>query len=95
MMAQKVKKLGPTATFLTLIKGFVCTGCLYLPKSFINGGWTFQIAMMLVSCAVTLYCAELLLQTRKKLGVTSYTEIGYATYGTAGKVSVDIALVLS
>ena len=60
-LATKVKKLGPAATFLTLIKGFVCTGCLYLPKSFINGGWTFQIVMLVISCLITLYCAELLL----------------------------------
>jgi hypothetical protein len=38
---KKVKKLGTMATFFTLIKGFIATGCLYLPKSFVNGGWGF------------------------------------------------------
>jgi amino acid permease len=51
--------------------------------------------MLAVSCVVTLYCAKLLLETRKKLGANSYTEIGEMTYGTWGRVSVDIALVLS
>lgn len=79
--SDKVNKLGPAATFLTLIKGFVCTGCLYLPKSFINGGWVFQIAALALSCVITLYCSKLLLDTRKKLGASSYTEIGFLLYG--------------
>jgi solute carrier family 36 (proton-coupled amino acid transporter) len=51
--------------------------------------------MLVVSCIITLYCAKLLLETRKKLGANSYTEIGEMTYGTWGRVSVDIALSLS
>ena len=38
---KKVKKLGQFETFFTLMKGFVCTNCLYLAKSFVNGGWLF------------------------------------------------------
>jgi hypothetical protein len=38
---ESVKKLGSFATFMTLIKAFICTAVLYLPKSFVNGGWGF------------------------------------------------------
>ena len=38
---EKVKKLNAFSTFMTLFKGFVCTAVLYLPKSFVNGGWGF------------------------------------------------------
>jgi len=78
---EKIQKLGCFPTFMTLIKGFVCTGCLYLPKSVINGGWMFSAFMLLFSCFLTIYCALLLLDVRKKLNLTSYTEIGLKTYG--------------
>ena len=32
---KKVKLLNPVATFMTLIKGFICTCVLYLPRNFI------------------------------------------------------------
>lgn len=50
---------------------------------------------MVLSGIFTLYCAKLLLETRKKLGASSYSDLGEKTYGTAGKVAVDIALILS
>jgi hypothetical protein len=49
-----VEKLGPVATYFTLIKGFICTGCLYLPKSaFVNGGWFFALLSMTLSGFLT------------------------------------------
>jgi hypothetical protein len=56
-----VQKLGPCNTFVTLIKGFVASAILYLPKSFVNGGWGFSIIALVVSCLVTTHCAMLLL----------------------------------
>ena len=56
-----VHKLGPCSTFLTLLKGFVASAVLYLPKSFVNGGYGFSIIALLVSCVVTIYCALLLI----------------------------------
>jgi hypothetical protein len=35
-------KIGPLSTFFTLIKGFVATGVLFLPKGWVNGGWLFS-----------------------------------------------------
>lgn len=87
-----VQKLGPCATFLTLIKGFVCTGVLYLPKAFINGGWAISIVMMVLSAFLTIYCAFLLLEVRAKLKCSNYTEMGQTAYGRWGRISVDIAL---
>ena len=89
---REIKKLGPCASFLTLFKGFVCTGILYLPKAFINGGYAISIAMMIGSAILTIYCAMLLLEVRKKLGSSNYTELGQTTYGRAGRICVDIAL---
>jgi proton-coupled amino acid transporter len=88
----EVKKLSAFASYLTLIKGFVCTGVLYLPKAFINGGYAISIGMMIGSAILTIYCAMLLLEVRKKLNCSNYTELGQTTYGRIGRVGVDIAL---
>jgi solute carrier family 36 (proton-coupled amino acid transporter) len=90
-----VNKLGPAATYLTLMKGFVASAVLYLPKSFVNGGWGFSILALIASCIITMHCAMLLLQVKQVTNSSSYTEIGKNLYGPVGKVLVDIALCLS
>ena len=65
-----------------------------MPKDFINGGWLFSSACILVSLAATLYCATLLLECRAKFG-GSFPDIGKAVYGKWGKLMVDISLVSS
>lgn len=91
----QVKKLGNCATFLTLIKGFVCSACLYLPKSFVNGGYLFSIVALIVSAIMTTYCSMLLLQIRKKVDASSYTDLGLKLYGPVGKNIVNLALCMS
>ena len=91
----KVKKLGPATTFLTLLKGFVASAVLYLPKSFVNGGYGFSILALVFSCIVTTYCSMLLLAVQKEIGASSYTEIGQKLYGNVGKAFVNLALCLS
>ena len=91
-----VKLMGPWATAFTLFKGFVCTGILYMPSAFKDGGWLFSLIAMLLALALTLYCIGLLLQTRKKLGgEVSFAEIGVAAYGRTGKLMVDVSLFAS
>ena len=91
---KNVKLLGPWATAFSLFKGFVATGILYMPQNFINGGYGFSTIAMVGSLFLTLYCAKLLLDTRKKLGGNlSFSEIGEKTWGKPGKIMVDITLI--
>ena len=88
------KLMGPWMTAFSLFKGFVCTGILYMPKNFINGGWGFSPIMMVGSLFLTLYCAKLLLDTRAKLGgKVSFSEMGEITWGKPGRIFVDVTLV--
>lgn len=59
--ASKVKKLGTFGTFMSLLKGFVCTAILYLPDSFKSAGWLFQVMTLAFSACLTTYCAYLLI----------------------------------
>ena len=88
------KLMGPWMTAFSLFKGFVCTGILYMPKNFINGGYAFSAGAMLFSLIFTLYCLKLLLDVRKKLGGThSFSQLGQTCLGDTGRILVDITLV--
>jgi len=93
---EEVEKLGPLATAFTLFKGIVCSGILYLPTSFVTGGWLFSGVALIFSLFLTLFCIKLLLEVRTKLGGgVSFPEIGFITYGKTGKILVDISLFSS
>ena len=64
----KVKKQGLLKTFFTLIKGFIGTGILFLPKGFENGGYLFSPIALLFAGALTCYCTTKLLAARKVNG---------------------------
>lgn len=80
---------------MSLFKGFVCTAILYLPASFKTGGWMFQVIMLTFSAALTIYCAFLLLEVRKKIDSSSYTDIGMRLYGPWGARAVNLTVACS
>jgi proton-coupled amino acid transporter len=77
-----------------LIKGFVGTGIIYLPRAYYNGGYVFSTLCLFFSYLLTLICGRKLLMANKKIGGT-FSEMGYKTYGTKGKIAADISIVLS
>lgn len=74
---KKVKKLSPFSTYISLMKGFIGTGILYLPKNYRNGGWLWSMGCMVLSFLMTLYCAFRLLETKMKVPHGSFSDIGY------------------
>lgn len=92
---KKVKKLGPYATAFTIFKGFVCTGILYMPKDFINGGYLFSGICIACALFMTLYCAKLLLEVSATVKKNDFPSLGFEVYGKPGKIAVDIVLFSS
>lgn len=90
----KKGKIGPVKTFLTLIKGFLGTAVLFLPKAYYTGGWGFMSIMLTASCALTCFTSLKLIQIRLKHEL-SYPEIGFKAYGVVGKALVDVFLLLT
>jgi proton-coupled amino acid transporter len=78
-----------------LLKCFVGTGILYLPKGFRNGGWLFSIIALLVSACLTMVSITKLLAVRSEIGGGSFTKLGKLSFGYGGKVVVDIVLAVS
>lgn len=82
-------------TYFSLIKGFVCTGILYLPKNFKNGGWLWALVSMVLSFFLTLFCMIKLLECKAKTPNGSFSDIGMNAMGKKGKILVDVFLTLA
>ncbi|KAF2749674.1 amino acid transporter-like protein [Sporormia fimetaria CBS 119925] len=69
-----------TQSFFTLLKAFIGTGIMFLPKAFKNGGMLFSSLTLLVVSLVTCLCFHLLLECRKRYG-GGYGDLGQAIGG--------------
>ncbi|KAF7551310.1 hypothetical protein G7Z17_g5095 [Cylindrodendrum hubeiense] len=67
-------------TFFTLIKAFIGTGILLLPKAFRNGGILFSSITLVVLSLVNCLCFRLLLDCRERYG-GGYGELGASIVG--------------
>lgn len=62
-------------TFFTLLKAFVGTGIIFLPRAFRNGGILFSSITLVTVAVITTLCFRLLLQCRGRYG-GGYGDIG-------------------
>ncbi|SCV99525.1 LAFE_0A05072g1_1 [Lachancea fermentati] len=80
---------------LLLLKAFVGTGVLFLPRAFHNGGWAFSTVCLLFCGVVSFYCFLLLINTKDKLHVNGYGDLGAAIYGPTMRYAILGSVVLS
>lgn len=85
---------GTTKTFFTLIKAFVGTGIMFLPKAFANGGLLFSSLAMVFVSAVTMLAFHLLLQCKHHHG-GGYGEIGASISGERMRTLILASITLS
>ena len=67
-------------SFFTLLKAFIGTGIMFLPKAFRNGGILFSSITLLTVSLLSCLCFHLLLLCRKRYG-GGYGELGAAIGG--------------
>ena len=67
-------------SFFTLLKAFIGTGIMFLPKAFRNGGILFSSITLVTVSLLSCLCFHLLLECRKRFG-GGYGEIGLAIGG--------------
>ncbi|SCU97873.1 LAMI_0F11870g1_1 [Lachancea mirantina] len=80
---------------LLLLKSFIGTGVLFLPRAFQNGGWVFSTLCMLLCGIVSFYCFILLINAKQKLAVKGYGDLGAALYGRHMRSAILTSIVLS
>lgn len=81
-------------TFFTLIKAFIGTGIMFLPKAFRNGGILFSSMTLIAVSLITCLCFRLLLDCREKYG-GGYGELGAAIGGRRLRKMILISIALS
>lgn len=86
---------GSVKTFFTLLKAFVGTGIMFLPKAFRNGGILFSSITLVSVSIITTVCFTLLLQCRKKCGGGGYGELGAAISGPKFRKTILASITLS
>ncbi|KAF8849108.1 hypothetical protein BDZ45DRAFT_680763 [Acephala macrosclerotiorum] len=84
-----------TRTFFLLIKSFVGTGVLFLPKAFKNGGLLFSLITLMVISLVSCLAFHLLLQCRTRSGASGYGDIAHAIGGKRMRSIVLASIALS
>ena len=79
---------------LLLLKSFVGTGVLFLPRAFLNGGMLFSSLVLLGVAMLSFYCFVLLINTRSKVEA-SFGDMGGILYGKWMRALILSSLVLS
>ena len=84
----------PRSATLLLLKSFIGTGVLFLPKAYLNGGMLFSSLVLLCVALLSYYCFILLVKTR--LNVTgSFGEMGGKIYGKPMRLLILGSISLS
>ncbi|OAL53350.1 amino acid transporter-like protein [Pyrenochaeta sp. DS3sAY3a] len=94
---RKPKKTGngsPTGAAMLLLKSFVGTGVLFLPRAFLNGGMLFSNLVLLAVAGLSYTCFVLLVSTRLVVE-HSFGDMGYHLYGKWMRNMINFSLVIS
>lgn len=87
-------KGSPTGAALLLLKSFVGTGVLFLPRAYYNGGMLFSNLVLLAVALLSYYCFVLLIAVRLKVA-HSFGDMGFYIYGHWMRNLINFSLVLS
>ena len=94
------KTIGVTHTVLAILKSFVGSAVLFLPKGYDNGGLVLSNLLLMFMAIITVFCVGRLLECaqalkRRGLEECTYSEIARISMGPVGARAVNISLVLS
>ena len=87
-------KKGVFGTVLILLKSFVGTGVMFLPRAFLNGGMVFSVCLLVGVACISYYCFLLLTRSRLVLKA-SFAKMGQLTNGRTMQGLINGSLVIS
>lgn len=97
--------LSVRATVMSLLKLFFCSGILFMPRAYSNGGVLFSVLCISTLVMMTTLCILQLIELRVKLAPeleergwlahANYGDVAGVTIGANGKRIVDLSLFLS
>lgn len=92
--AREAGKATPFGAAMLLLKSFVGTGVLFLPRAFLNGGMLFSNIVLLAIALLSYYCFLLLVSVRLKVHA-SFGDMGALVYGNYFRNLINFSLVIS
>lgn len=84
-----------TKAYFLLLKAFVGTGVLFLPKAFSSGGLLFSTVTLLFFGLLSYWCYLILVYAKVAVRVSSFGEIGLICYGPWLQHLILTSIVLS
>lgn len=81
--------------YFLLLKAFVGTGVLFLPRAFASGGLMFSIVTLLGFGLLSYWCYLVLVFTKMATKVLSFADIGYRLYGQWLQQLILMSIVVS
>ena len=84
----------PSGAVFLLLKSFIGTGVLFLPKAYLNGGMMFSNVVLLGVALLSYYCFILLVNTRLKVEA-SFGDMGGILYGKWMRTLILSSVALS
>lgn len=94
---RKVRTTGnnsQTNALMLLLKSFVGTGVLFLPRAYLNGGMIFSNVVLFAVAILSYYCFVLLVTTRLRVD-GSFGDMGGILYGKWLRYLILFSIVLS
>jgi len=82
-------------TIMLLLKSFVGTGVLFLPRAFYNGGILFSSTVLIFVSFVSYWCFMQLIQAKEFTKMSSFGDIGGALFGERTRTLILGCIVLS
>lgn len=92
--SREAGKGSPTGAAMLLLKSFVGTGVLFLPRAYLNGGMVFSNLVLLFIACVSYYCFILLVNTRLAVKA-SFGDMGGIIFGKHFRNMINFSLVIS
>lgn len=84
-----------TKAYFLLLKAFVGTGVLFLPKAFSSGGLVFSVVTLFLFGLLSYWCYVILVYAKIATKVSSFGEIGLLCYGPWLQHLILSSIVLS
>lgn len=87
-----VTKLSPFMTYIAIIKGYCAILILFIPSTYVNGGWAASSILFIFAAWISTLCVIRLIETGLKIGIYSYSDIVERALGRKAKLLSDIMI---
>lgn len=91
----QVTKLTPFETYIALIKGYCAILILFIPSTYVNGGWGMSTLLFIFAAWISTVCVIQLVEAGVRTGIYSYGGIVEKTLGKRAKLLADIMIAMT